>query len=383
MQNLGNNMATRADGEEKSAQKAAKQAVEKEKKDKQRNVEDGETHKKKQVGEKLEASAYKVRKKAAKKGKKDKRRKAEDRETHKSKRAGEKLEASANKVQRLQIKTDRQRRVSLGEPGETPKVVHQVENLNATPLAVREARAADEAAELERVAQRAKEALIKHTTAVAELAEKRGGFVATKGGLALVGLVARSMSENPGVGVKNLYNVVCDTLGQTPGRGLAPAAREVRKIMAALKEHKSLEAVMSTTKCFSAAGRRGQIIAKKQAEGPKSSEGSCKLFMGNLSWTIKEEGGEDILRAFFAKSLKGGSQIVDIVLLKDEEGKFLGTGFIEFSSPDAAISALTLHGSECAERPINLHFARARTKKEGQAPAHELSEKPEGCTTVL
>ena len=71
------------------------------------------------------------------------------------------------------------------------------------------------------------------------------------------------------------------------------------------------------------------------------------------------------------------------MLLKDEEGKFLGTGFIEFSSPDAAISALTLHGSECAERPINLHFARARTKKEGQAPAHELSEKPEGCTTVF
>ena len=69
--------------------------------------------------------------------------------------------------------------------------------------------------------------------------------------------------------------------------------------------------------------------------------------------------------------------------LKDGEGNFTGTGFIEFSSPEATLAALALHGSECAERPINLHFARARTKKIGQVPATELSEKPEGCSTVF
>ena len=350
------------------------------------------------MGKTAEEKAAKAAKKAKKEVKRQKEekqaspeqteaeRKAERKAARKAKRLGEKLEAVvAKKVRKLEVDPDPApaRRVSTGEPGDTPKVVHEVEDLNTTPLGVREARAEEGAAAKLRAEKAALEALVKHTTAVAEQAEKRGGFVATKGGLALVGLVARSMSENPGVGVKNLYKQVCATLGCEPGRGPAPAAREVRKIMAALRDLKSLEAVMSSTKSFSAVGRRADLVKQKQESGPKSEEGSCKLFMGNLSWAIKEEDGEDILRDFFAKVLKKDDKIVDIVRLNDEEGTFQGTGFLEFSSPEAALKALTLHGTECVERPINLHFAKARKEKVHQQPAKELSEKPEGCTTVF
>ena len=296
-----------------------------------------------------------------------------------AKSLGEKL--GKGKVPKLEIElaeSSETKRVSLGEPGCTPKIVHEVENLNTTPLAVREARAEEEAVAAARAAEQDKQALVKHTTSIAEMAEKRGGFTATKGGLALVGLVARSMAENPGVGVKNLYKAVCETVGCVPGKGAAPAAREVRKIMAALKDLKSLEAVMSSTKQFSNVGRRTELVMKKQKEGPKSEEGSCKLFMGNLSWAIKEDDGEEILKKFFSKCLKNGAEIKDIVKLKDAEGLFLGTGFIEFSTPEATMAALGLHGTECEGRAINLHFARARSegsisRRSHQAPASELS----------
>jgi RNA recognition motif-containing protein len=276
------------------------------------------------------------------------------------------------------------KRVSLGEPGETPKVVHEVENLNTTPLAVREERAAADEAAAAVATQAALHKLVAHATAVAEKAEERGGFTATKGGLALVGLVARTVAAHPALGVKNLYKECCSTLGETPSRGKAPASREVRKIIAALRAHKSLEALMGSTKVYSNVGRRALLVQKKQSEGAKFADGKKKLFIGNLAWSLQHEGGEETLRKFFRK--KG--ELTDIVLLKDKEDKFAGTGFIEFATPEAAMEAITLHGTECAGRPINIHFARPRSSvaprgKQHQSPAQQLSERPDDCSTCF
>ena len=335
--------------------------------------------KKQKKQEKEQVGEAKLGKKS-KKDKKSKRSKKEQKNAPASEPNAQPPPVSAIEIEPMSPdKSTQARRVSVGDPGETPKCVHEVPDLEVTPLAVREQR---DIAEAEAAAKRAgleQQRLVKHANAVAEKAEKRGGFVATKGGLALVGLVARTVAEHPAMGVKNLYKEICATLGLAPGRGKAPASREVRKIIAALKEYKSLEAVMTETKSFSNVGRRELLVQKKLDAGPKSKDGSCKLFIGNLSWSLQHEGGEETIRNFFRKC----GEIKDIMLLKTDDDKFSGTGFVEFETPHAAQAAIRLHGTECAERPINIHYARARAVREHQTPVSTLSEKPEGCTTVF
>ena len=80
--------------------------------------------------------------------------------------------------------------------------------------------------------------------------------------MALVGLVARTIAESPALGVKNLYKKVCETLGERPGSGRAPTSREVRKIVAALKESKGLDTVMDAVSPYTNETKRAALYAQ-------------------------------------------------------------------------------------------------------------------------
>eukprot|EP01045_Picozoa_sp_COSAG04_P003312 COSAG04_NODE_133_length_23964_cov_7.547999_9_plen_255_part_00 len=164
------------------------------------------------------------------------------------------------------------RAVDTGEPGHTPKVVHAVDS-QTTPLAEREAAAAAAASAAAAAKSTDQQQLAAHATQVAEEAEETGGFAASKGGMALVGLVARTIAESPALGVKNLYKKVCETLGERPGSGRAPNSREVRKIVAALKESKGLETVMDAVSPYTSETKRAALYAPKSPvllQPPKS-----------------------------------------------------------------------------------------------------------------
>ena len=79
---------------------------------------------------------------------------------------------------------------------------------------------------------------------------------------------------------------------------------------------------------------------------------------------------------------------MDICLLKNDKDKFAGTGFVEFATPEAAKAALALHSTECAGRPITLHYAKPRKPKEQQKQneglvAQPQRPRPEHCTVVF
>ncbi len=235
------------------------------------------------AAERARLKAEKARKKAAKKAERD----AKARAGNPRADAGAEVEPAIKRrktddtVQVPGLKIEKRRlSVDTGEPGATPKVVHTPLVDATTPLSEREAAAEREkTAKLEQDNARLQK-LAAHCQKVADLAEAQGGFVASKGGMALVGLVARLISQNPAIGAKNLYKLVCETLGSQPNRGKAPASREVRKIVASLKEDKGLEMVMNSVSPFNGATQRAKLIAKKIEEGPKSEDGATKLFMG-------------------------------------------------------------------------------------------------------
>ena len=238
--------------------------------------------------ERARLKAEKARKKAARKAERDaKARAGNPRAAAGAAEAGAAVEPATKRrktsekaaVPGLKIE---QRRLSVdtGEPGATPKTVHTPVVEAVTPLGEREAAAAREKATKATEEAIRLQKLAAHCQEVADRAEAEGGFVASKGGIALVGLVARLISQTPAIGAKNLYKQVCETLDTKPNHGKAPNSREVRKIVAALKEDKGLEMVMSSISPFSAATQRAKLIAKKIEEGPKSEDGSTKLFMG-------------------------------------------------------------------------------------------------------
>ena len=107
--------------------------------------------------------------------------------------------------------------------------------------------------------------------------------------------------------------------------------------------------------------------------------------IGNLSWDLQYEEDSATLHTFF-KDIPGG--VVDICLLKNDKDQFAGTGFLEFATPEATKAALALHGSECAGRPITLHYAKKRKPKEERKLNEGLIEqpqrpRPEHCTVVF
>ena len=79
-----------------------------------------------------------------------------------------------------------------------------------------------------------------------------------------------------------------------------------------------------------------------------------KLFVGNLSWDLKEED----LKRIFAET----GEVVSVIILTDRAtGRSRGFGFVEMSSPEDAQAAIkSLNGQEVGGRALNVSLARVR-----------------------
>jgi nucleolin len=128
---------------------------------------------------------------------------------------------------------------------------------------------------------------------------------------------------------------------------------------------------------------------KTTAPAPTSSNGghepTGRVFVGNLPWSIDD----DTIKEFF----KDCGTISEIHwVMNKQTGKFAGSGFLAFSSPEEAIAAVALAGTEIDGRPVKLEHAQPRaggdrgggagTPRQDRAP-REPTPKPEGCTTVF
>jgi len=119
----------------------------------------------------------------------------------------------------------------------------------------------------------------------------------------------------------------------------------------------------------------------KPAATDDGKEPTARLFCGNLSWNIEEDG----IKEFFSEA----GNINDIYWAEDRDtGKFKGFGFITFDTVEMAIKAMEKNGMDLFGRPVKLDYSTPRVQKKGKGKGgkgrrQELSEKPEGCTTVF
>eukprot|EP00039_Didymoeca_costata_P024358 m.10078 g.10078 ORF g.10078 m.10078 type:complete len:338 (-) comp4197_c0_seq1:79-1092(-) len=126
---------------------------------------------------------------------------------------------------------------------------------------------------------------------------------------------------------------------------------------------------------------------KKEAAAPASGvanpDGLTKCFLGNLSFDIDD----DQAKNFFEDCGK----IIDVYWLCDKEsGKFYGSGFLTFETPEAAAAAVAKAGQDLLGRPLKIEFAKpkaggAGTPKGGgkKYPVKPMSEKPANCVTMF
>lgn len=81
---------------------------------------------------------------------------------------------------------------------------------------------------------------------------------------------------------------------------------------------------------------------------------ATKLFVGSLSWNVKD----DELKEFFASA---GDVVSARVITDRESGRSKGFGFVEMSSDDEAKAAIDqLNGKELDGRAVNVSEARPR-----------------------
>lgn len=84
---------------------------------------------------------------------------------------------------------------------------------------------------------------------------------------------------------------------------------------------------------------------------------SKKLFVGNISWSASKEDLENI----FAQH----GELAEVILIKDENGRSKGFGFIEFVNDEDASNALkALNGFEIDGRALFVNEARPQERKE-------------------
>jgi nucleolin len=127
--------------------------------------------------------------------------------------------------------------------------------------------------------------------------------------------------------------------------------------------------------------------AKKAKTEPSAGsaanpDGLSKCFLGNLSYDIDD----DQCKEFF----KDCGTMNDIYWLTDKEtGKFFGSGFITFDTPEGAAAAVGKVGEDLLGRPLKIEFAKPKPggdKPRAAKKTYEskpMSEKPDGCLTVF
>lgn len=83
---------------------------------------------------------------------------------------------------------------------------------------------------------------------------------------------------------------------------------------------------------------------------------SAKLFVGNLSWGVREESLRSAFEVF--------GELEDVFVMVDRAtGRSKGFGFVTFKNEsDAAKAKDGLNGKDLDGRPINVDFARPKSE---------------------
>lgn len=86
---------------------------------------------------------------------------------------------------------------------------------------------------------------------------------------------------------------------------------------------------------------------------------SKKLYIGNLPWSIDDEGLKEAFAAY--------GTIEDSFVMKDRySGRSKGFGFVTFSSEEEAAAAVeAMNGKELDGRALTVDFARPKTEGGG------------------
>jgi len=121
-------------------------------------------------------------------------------------------------------------------------------------------------------------------------------------------------------------------------------------------------------------------LKKKAPPAHTDKAPAAKLFIGNLSWDIDDDG----IKEFF----KECGEPTDIHWLKDRDSdRFKGCGFIEFASIELAKLGYAKNGEDLMGRPIKIDYATPRPGGAGGKKAggrfKPVGEMPEGCTTAF
>jgi cold-inducible RNA-binding protein len=83
-----------------------------------------------------------------------------------------------------------------------------------------------------------------------------------------------------------------------------------------------------------------------------------KLYVGNLPYSVTEEGLETLFEQF--------GTVESVVIIKDREtGRAKGFGFVEFETQDAADKSLELDGKDFEGRPLKVNIAKPRESSGG------------------
>lgn len=82
-----------------------------------------------------------------------------------------------------------------------------------------------------------------------------------------------------------------------------------------------------------------------------------KLFVGNINWSASKEDLENIFGEF--------GELEEAILIKDENGRSKGFGFISYvNEADAMKAAWELNGFQIDGRPLFVNEARPQEKRE-------------------
>jgi len=171
----------------------------------------------------------------------------------------------------------------------------------------------------------------------------------------------KSLSTSKKVSVENGWAVIVESETKAPSKILTEDSNSDLK-NDSVKETNSIPGENS-------------VLPKKVA----NPNGTTRLFLGNLSWDIKEDSLKSELKAY--------GEVLHVKWITDKETKkFYGSAFIGMDSADSAGRVMGLDGSEIMGRPIKVNYAPPRPgdiwppKPKKQFTQKPVSEKPfQGC----
>jgi len=115
---------------------------------------------------------------------------------------------------------------------------------------------------------------------------------------------------------------------------------------------------------------------RKMNNGDAAGAGAgIKVRLGNLSFEL--DGRDDEIKKHF----EGCGDINSVEMIARRDGKFAGVAIIEFADNDGAQASLKLNDNELYGRKMKLSLSTESERP--KRPPGQLSEKPEGCTTVF